>query len=264
MSAGIATLRAASAPRALNALAVLAYVAMLAPFIAFLFMTPGQIRSLNNENSFFENLGALSFLLASLCFFLAWLRSDGFGVRLGMLTLKRNVIYLGLAALLFLGAAEELSWGQRIVNYPTPGFVAERNMQGEMNIHNLEMFHTRNADGEEKTGLAYYISFSRLSTLFALGATVALPVVYAFVPPVRRFLDWLRIPAPALWIAPLLLLSYAAYKVAVSVVDAGEFEGLTNGLRMYEVREFQLAFIFAVIGASEFAKMTRRNQSTPD
>src|SRR5690606_38459654 len=109
-----------------------------------------------------------------------------------------------------------------------------------------------------KTGLTRFLSFSRLSTLFALGATVALPVAYAFIAPLRRFLDWMRIPAPALWIAPLLLLSYAAYKVAVATIDPGEFAGMSNALRMYEVREFQLAFIFAVIGASEAGKMARR------
>ena len=255
-------MREARQPVAPALIRTVPYAVMVVPYLVFLLMNPAQIRAANNENGLFENLGAACFVLGAGLFFVAWLRSDGFGVRLGPLTLKRNIIYLGLAALLFLGAAEELSWGQRIVHYPTPAVIGQHNMQGEFNIHNLEWFHPNDPDGAAKSGLGRFLSFSRLSTLFAIGATVALPVAYAFMAPLRRFLDWMRIPAPALWIAPLLLLSYAGYRVALATIDPGEFAGMGNALRMYEVREFQLALIFAVIGASEAAKMGRRRRQT--
>src|SRR6185503_6634458 len=45
-------------------------------------------------------------------------------------------LYAGLAvALAFLGG-EEISWGQRIFGVATPTALAERNIQGELNLHN--------------------------------------------------------------------------------------------------------------------------------
>ncbi len=258
MSAVTATFRSSSFTLGTGLLRAVPYILMVAPYVAFFFLSPAQIRRLNNENGLFESIGALCFIVSAGFFLVAWWRSDGWGVRLGPLTLRRNIIYLGLGAALFLGAAEELSWGQSILRFPTPEFVARHNIQGEFNLHNLEWFHAQDADGVEKTGLARQFAFTRMATLFSLAATVALPVAYAAISPLRRFLDWMRIPAPALWIAPLLLLSYAAFKIAMANIDEGEFAGTANGLRMYEVREFQLAVIFVVIGITEAAKMKRR------
>lgn len=43
-----------------------------------------------------------------------------------------------LAGLLFVVAGlEELSWGQHLLGFDTPGWLADRNYQGEANLHNL-------------------------------------------------------------------------------------------------------------------------------
>jgi hypothetical protein len=39
--------------------------------------------------------------------------------------------------LLVLAALEELSWGQHLFGFPTPDWLAGRNLQGEANLHNL-------------------------------------------------------------------------------------------------------------------------------
>lgn len=44
-------------------------------------------------------------------------------------------ILLGLV--LFFGAGEEISWGQRILNIESPEYFKEKNLQGETNLHNL-------------------------------------------------------------------------------------------------------------------------------
>jgi len=45
--------------------------------------------------------------------------------------------YLILSAILFLGAMEEISWGQRIAGWGTPAILNEINGQGETTIHNV-------------------------------------------------------------------------------------------------------------------------------
>ena len=51
----------------------------------------------------------------------------------------RNLVWtqLLLAALFFLGAMEEVSWGQRLFGWGTPAILREVNEQGETTLHNL-------------------------------------------------------------------------------------------------------------------------------
>jgi hypothetical protein len=37
-------------------------------------------------------------------------------------------------------AGEEVSWGQRLLNFETPEAIAQQNRQGEINLHNSEVF----------------------------------------------------------------------------------------------------------------------------
>jgi hypothetical protein len=49
---------------------------------------------------------------------------------------ERRLLWLLAAGLIFL-AAEEISWGQRILGIETPAALREVNVQGEINLHNL-------------------------------------------------------------------------------------------------------------------------------
>lgn len=57
------------------------------------------------------------------------------------LNVKGNFAWLVLYALMSFGflfiALEEISWGQRIFRFGTPEFIEERNIQGEIGLHNL-------------------------------------------------------------------------------------------------------------------------------
>ena len=53
---------------------------------------------------------------------------------------KKSILNFGIlisAIALFFGFGEEISWGQRILNYQTPLFFNDNNLQNETNIHNL-------------------------------------------------------------------------------------------------------------------------------
>ncbi len=89
--------------------------------------------------------------------FMEWLREDGLVENLTALFLlgssvvgvyrsilnyrakawKPMFTWSVIAFLFFFGAGEEISWGQRIFEIETPEFFAEKNIQNEMNIHNL-------------------------------------------------------------------------------------------------------------------------------
>lgn len=47
-------------------------------------------------------------------------------------------LFIGVAIILFFIAGEEISWGQRLLGVTTPEYFAEKNKQGETNLHNLD------------------------------------------------------------------------------------------------------------------------------
>ena len=82
------------------------------------------------EDGLIENLTAVVFLLAGIMLFATSLAER----RL----FARCAYVLGGVALALFGF-EEISWGQRIVGFETPGFLAGLNGQGEFNIHNIRV-----------------------------------------------------------------------------------------------------------------------------
>lgn len=96
---------------------------------------------------------------------------------------SRLLITLFAALALFI-AMEEISWGQRYLNWSTPQFWQNINYQNETTFHNLDIIQKKNASGT---------NFLRLSFLFtglfgALGWTVrnryAFRKMYTILPPV--------------------------------------------------------------------------------
>lgn len=80
------------------------------------------------EDSLVENLTAVYFLLGGLLLFATALVEQD--------TFRRRVYTLGYLAFLF-AAGEEISWGQRIFDFPTPQILREINAQGEFTLHNI-------------------------------------------------------------------------------------------------------------------------------
>ena len=81
-----------------------------------------------------EWLGFL-FLLAAAC--LLW-KAATQAASAGLKLFKR----VGSVAL-FILSMEEMSWGQMIFNWGTPGTFNEHNVQHETNIHNLSLLHSQ-------------------------------------------------------------------------------------------------------------------------
>ncbi len=71
-----------------------------------------------------------------------------------------GVYVLGGLALVF-GAGEEISWGQRIFGFATPGFLQEVNSQGEFTVHNI---------GAADTAINHVLRYATLLLCTATGA----------------------------------------------------------------------------------------------
>ena len=92
-----------------------------------LVVSPWNHSILMQEDGWAENLTAVAYLLAgALLLAAAWAETR---------RAPRFVFLAGGVAMAFI-AGEEISWGQRIWDFPTPDFLA-RNAQGEFNVHNL-------------------------------------------------------------------------------------------------------------------------------
>ncbi|MEQ9693849.1 hypothetical protein [Shimia sp. SDUM112013] len=119
------------------------------------------------------------------------------------------VVMSGLIAfLMFFGAGEEISWGQRILGVESSEFFLENNRQRETNFHNMEV------NGVNLNKLI----FGKMLTTFLVLYYLVLPPLYRRKEGLRNLLDRFYVPVPylryglALLIAGLSILLVTASK----------------------------------------------------
>jgi hypothetical protein len=154
--------------------------------------------------------------------------------------LLKRLSYLGLAFVFFLGAGEEISWGQRIFGIETPEAWAEVNVQRETNLHNLEVFHNSTLE---------YFNSDRLFALFWGVLMVGIPVLALLSPKLKGWLDQL-LPIFPWSLGLLFIFNYLMAKVAKNYFLAtGTFPG-SRGLSqsIVEVKESVYGLLFMVVG----------------
>jgi hypothetical protein len=157
-----------------------------------------------SEDGVYQNISALALLTASVLCFLAFRSSRVAGP--SRLTVLRGS-YLVLAAVFFVGAGEEISWGQHMFNFGTPEQVGAANAQGETNVHNLEVVR----EGA--------ITPARLFFAFAATFLLVMPVVSALHEATGRRLRRL-VPVVPLFIGVLFICNFALSKVATVFASA--------------------------------------------
>jgi hypothetical protein len=154
------------------------------------------------EDGIFENLTALYLFLIGLIFVVAFFR-----FRNALLWLKLS--YAGLALLFFLGAGEEVSWGERIFRWDDRNLIRGINVQNELTIHNLKYFQ-----GEEAI---LPVSASQIFTAFAFGIAVVIPLACKLSPKIERFVAP-RFPVLPLYVGVLVVLTYIFQKLMVRLL----------------------------------------------
>lgn len=230
-------------------LATLLYI-FLTYGIFFLFKED-TLRSLAREDGFFESLTAVFFLAASIIFFLSFLK-DAQGNDFRFLKTKRNIFFFLLAVVFLFGCGEEISWGQRILHVETPKVIADINLQKELNLHNLELFHGANAQGEKKTGLAEWITVARLFQVFWLVFCLVIPVLSKVSGRLSVWLKKINVPIVPLWLGGMMAMSYLLSRLAAFAASPGMNHSIV------EVKESNEALIFALIAVYFVVKLPKK------
>jgi hypothetical protein len=182
--------------------------------------------------------------------FLVWIREDGLVewltfVALAVaascaicraLDLRRIVggargarLWFALAAALFFGALEEISYGQRILGWETPEWLKRWNAQDETNFHNLEF-------GDFSVNK---VIFGKALALFLILYVLVLPLL-ARRPPVSAFVDRWRIPLVQAYQVIAWLVVLLGVRLALRKLP-GDPERMT---KVQEYQEFMGSVLF--------------------
>jgi len=212
-------------------------------FFSYLFyvLANGNQRAfLGQEDGLYETAGALFFLISSILFFITYIKSKP----------KKNIFFLLLGILLLVAFLEEISWGQRIFNIDTPEFIQEVNMQNEINIHNLSIFHGREEDGTAKSGWSNMITAGRIFSIFWFMWCVVLPILYASSNKIKELSDKIKVPIVPISIGLLFILTYVVGKVLFFILE--------NAPKLEEIKECNIAFLFFVVSLWFYFNTTQK------
>ena len=171
------------------------------------------------EDGLLESLSAIFYFLAAGMFVYANHR-EGY----------RNIWLWGYALLFLMIAGEEISWGQRLLGIATPPALAAANVQGEVNLHNIQGVHG---------------TIRALSLLVVLGVCYVVPLASRFCSPPRKLLIRLRHPVFPLWAAGIVSLAIV-FMIIPRLAAGQQFFGLGEPGRFDELGEFFLAVAFLV------------------
>jgi hypothetical protein len=186
------------------------------------------------EDGAFENLTAVYLLVTAFAF-----AASFFLFREASWLLK--LAHAGLAIFFFLGAAEEISWGERIFEWEDHNFVRGINVQRELTIHNLKYFQ-----GDEAI---LPVSIAQLFFLFCFAFAVLIPLIARLFPRIRMFLEPI-FPIMPLPFGLLVVATYIFQKAMVRLLPM--FPGLYQHSSMpipqgvHEIREHGYSFALMV------------------
>lgn len=108
------------------------FLSIIFIFIFLLILTPDLYYRITLEDQLVEYATSIGLFVTSAIFLFILLKKRD------ALPLAGKII-IGLAVIVFFfGGGEEISWGQRIFDIPTPESIAAINDQNELNVHNID------------------------------------------------------------------------------------------------------------------------------
>lgn len=206
-------------------------------YSVFLFLNTQSIRYLAREDGIYESIGAIFFLITSVIFFVSFWKCDT-GNDFKFIKTRKNVFYLLLGIVFFIGFGEEISWGQRIFNVETPELFKEINVQNEINLHNLQIL--QDSPGRNKI-IDWIISVDSLFALFLLFYCILIPVFNKLNSNFNRFLKKINLPIVPIFIGIFFIVNYITSRIINSYVPAN--------LRhcTVEIKETNFGFLFLLV-----------------
>ena len=114
---------------------IILFLMLVITLCSFIFyFNPVLFNTLVKEDGLIENITAFVLLLSSILLFIRL-------IKVGHSKSTKWIIFnIFLISFLFFGFGEEISWGQRIFSIESNEFFSENNLQGETNLHNLQLF----------------------------------------------------------------------------------------------------------------------------
>jgi hypothetical protein len=218
---------------------------VLLSYLFYNLSTPDMVIMLGKEDSLFEWLTALFYLVAAILLVCTYKKN-------------RNIFLLLLAIVLFFGAGEEISWGQRIFNFATPEELKKVNVQGEFTIHNIEMFTNQKLDGHTGAGFERVLEMDFLFKLFTLLFGVALPIVVYHNKWMAAFVQKLKVPVPPLTLGIFFFISWIFLRLSVGHIALRPNMVEYWKIRMAgpEISEFIGSYILAIIALYFYKRRT--------
>lgn len=213
---------------------ILIFFVLLIAYSIYCFLDTETAARLGREDHLFEWLTAFTFLGSSAVFLLIWLKH------------KRAPVFIVLSLLFLLGFGEEISWGQRVINFDTPEKIKQLNVQKEFTIHNLEIFNTENREGERKNGINRIFEVNFLFKMFTIVLGVLLPVAVFHSKSISSVVKKLKFPVPPISITIFFAVNWIIFKVLLEfLLPQGQvFQFYDTGT---EIFEFLASFIILVL-----------------
>ena len=135
-----------------------------------------------------------------------------------------------MGAILFFGAGEEISWGQRLLGIQSPDYFKENNAQGETNIHNLIV------GGQKLNRIIFTIVLA-----IVLGVCIVLiPFLYKRKEWMRRLVDFFGVPLPQPYQIVAFLLMFALVQLIPHMGKRDEISEEGTALLLYLIIAFPL------------------------
>lgn len=227
---------------------------LVGAYLVGLLAGPEAVHRATREDGLVEWLGTLAFLGASVAFGVAYWRS-GAARPPGRRRAGRNPFLLLLAVLCFFAFGEEIAWGQRMLNFAVPEFFAERNIQQDTTIHNLDIF-VGGRDRVKETLLERVLNVNSAFNLFWIAFFVVVPVSAVLSRIVhRRLTAWGLLVVPA-GVGLLFPFNYVVSKLAERATPLTYRDGIT------EMKEALFAFLFLVLAVHQVIQVLAARRAT--
>lgn len=199
---------------------------------------------LATEDGILENLSAVCMFVSSFLFFLLSARDAGaMESEDGFVPMKWWFVLFGSAFFFFGG--EEISWGQRLFGFETPEAWRKLNVQGEVNLHNLEILNPFDFSKVKKPFWRLIFTANVVYAFATLGYAFVLPLWLKFRLRGSDFLRRLNAPDIPLSLGVCFVVTYAIDKITLLFLEDRKLR-----FQNEEIRESIWAFIYlvAVVG----------------
>ena len=199
---------------------------------------------LTKEDGFFESVGAIGWLIASIVFFIVFWKGNS-GNNLIFHRTQRNFVFCLLGIFCFMACGEEISWGQRILKLQTPEYLKKINRQDEINLHNIVFLQSQNA--EDKKDIPFWarmLTTTKFFQAFWFGYCVLLPLASRFGRRTFYYTKNVNVPLVPIGLGAVFLANYLISEVIPFVYNTS---GNPIDHYLVETKECNFGILFMLV-----------------